>query len=133
MTQPRLTRLPLALTRGDTDQDTPVLQLNRDIPRQANEDGVCVWFEKLFIHSFSFPVSQQSRFFRPINLCLFAFYFLVLFSLQTTRAERKESMGGDDTLESLSRQVTSTTATTGGRSCEDGMLDPEPLRRAVLS
>lgn len=36
-------------------------------------------------------------------------------------------MGGDNTLEPISRQVTNTTATTGGRSCEDGMLDPEPV------
>lgn len=36
-------------------------------------------------------------------------------------------MGGDGTLEPLSRQVTNTTATTGRRSYEDGMLDPESV------
>lgn len=45
-------------------------------------------------------------------------------------------MGGDETLEPLSRQITSATATTGGRSCEEGMsppslLPPNPEGRVV--
>lgn len=41
-------------------------------------------------------------------------------------------MGGDESLEPLSRQFTSTsaaTATTGGHSYEDGMLNAEPIQR----
>lgn len=77
----------------------------------------------LFIHSGFRPSDSHGSFIPSIFIYLLFYLFFIL----ETTAERKESMGGDNTLEPISRQVTSTTATTGGRSCEDGMFDPEPV------
>lgn len=45
-------------------------------------------------------------------------------------------MGGDGDLEPLSREITSAsgvTATTGGHSYEEGIFNPQLVRRAELS